>query len=398
MTTPIYLSGFEYGVLATNGGGLFNSVNGTPGTHILVQSSIKRTGSYALKCAPTGASSGAATKNFSGSPTQIACRLYFYIETAPASAIRILTFTTTTSANTPRLTLNTSNGKIELRAGSTVVAIGPTYTTGVWYQLDWLIDVSANPWTMSASINNGAEFSGPFTQAADTFASFTFGLTVAVAYSVIFDDVIISATAADYPIGPGQVLALSPNADGTHSPSTPDCIRGGGASPSLISGSNTAYQYLDDLPFPSGTSPTTDRINQDITSGHTTHYVEVLFADTTQEIINGAVGLLAYGGDSATANNGSTIVVRSDSTEIEIYGSSSTPQDMSETSVFFKSAIITAPGGGWTSTEINALVMRLGYSGDVTPNPYWQALLIEVDYTLPTAPPPFQRRTHVRKI
>ena len=54
---------------------------------------------------------------------------------------------------------------------------------------------------------------------------------------------------------------------------------------------------------------------------------------------------------------------------------------MSESSMFYKSAIITAPGGGWTQSEINALYTRLGYSSDASPDPYWYNIMLEVAYS-----------------
>ena len=35
--------------------------------------------------------------------------------------------------------------------------------------------------------------------------------------------------------------------------------------------------------------------------------------------------------------------------------------------------------GPWTTALLNALVARVGYASDVSPNPYWDALLLEYD-------------------
>jgi hypothetical protein len=78
------------------------------------------------------------------------------------------------------------------------------------------------------------------------------------------------------------------------------------------------------------------------------------------------------------ADEGACIIKRSDDTEIAIWGSPAARADYSESSMFYKSAIITPPAGGWTQAEINALRARIGYSNDVSPVPYWENLLIEV--------------------
>jgi len=268
---------------------------------------------------------------------------------------------------------------------------GVTVVANTWYRVDMKVDVSANPKLYDWQIDGVAQTQISKAEVATILSTLGFGTDIAQTLTCYYEDAFISVTASDYPIGAGEIKSLSPDADGTHSPATPDCIRGGGVSPALINGGNTAFQYMDDVPFPTGASPTTDRINQDITTGHTTHYVEVTFPDIAETVINGVQGELAYGGDSTTANNGATLAVRSDATEITIFAG-----DMSETSVFYKSAIVTAPGGGWTQAEVNALKMRLGKSSDITPNPFWQALMFEYDAVAAPAakaPPPFQQHT-----
>ena len=73
MTTPVWLTGFEYGVATptTNGGGLFNTITGSPS----IQSATKNSGSYALRLNPSSAIY-TVFKNLA-SPTIVVGRLYF---------------------------------------------------------------------------------------------------------------------------------------------------------------------------------------------------------------------------------------------------------------------------------------------------------------------------------
>jgi hypothetical protein len=378
MPTLVWGTGWEYGVNpVTNGGGLADVVTGTP----TVVTTPVRSGTYALSINPAAATEN-MRKNLS---SQIVVeRRYVRLETLPAATSELWRFASTGTADL-KINYNQPDNKFELvyTGGGVAQLSSMTVSADQWYRFDLKLDHSVDPHTADWQVDGVAQTQtvSP-AQVADNVTSVYFGAFGAVTIDVYFDDVYISYTAADYPIGDSEIKKLSPDADGTHSPATPDCIRGGGASPALISGSNTAFQYMDDVPFPTGAAPTTDRINQDITAGHTTHYVETTFPDISETTINGVIGLLAYGGDSATANNGSTKAVRSDATEINIYAG-----DMSETTVFYKFAVVTAPGGGWTQAEVNALKMRQGYSTDITPNPFWQATMLEYDSVPGGAPP-----------
>ena len=373
MTTPIWITGFEHGILSANGGGIVNTISGTAPTVI---AGAARTGGYGLRHTVTAAT-GYVSKTISGTPNVMVTRLYIKFITLPAATVNIITHIGPTVTHALRFNFATTKFMI---LHTSTVDVGPVLTTGVWYRVDFVSDNSAASDVTKCQIDGGTEQT--VTVAADatrTFTSMRIGFQVSSTAEMYVDDICVSATLADYPIGSGEVQKLAITGDGTHSPATPDCIRGGGASPALISGSNFAFQYMDEVPFPSGTSPTTDRINQDITAGHTTHYVEITTSGAPSGTINGVSGVLAYGGDSATANSGSTVVNNSEASETIIYGSSATPADMSEITVFYKSEIITKPSGGWSAAELNALKLRIGYSGDITPNPYWQAFLYEVD-------------------
>lgn len=377
MPTPYWLTGFENGIVSVSGGGLFSSVTGTPA----IVTTPVRTGARALEISASAAIVRLRSKLL-GTPTVGVFRVYVRFNTLPTADAKVLHIPAATGTY-PTLWFKNATGTWAARwaDGDAFVDSGITVVANTWYRVDMKVDVSANPKLYNWQIDGAAQTQISKAGVATTLFALGFGTDIAQTFTCYYDDAFISLTAADYPIGASEIKSLSPDADGTHNPATPDCIRGGGASPALISGGNTAFQYMDDVPFPSGASPTTDRINQDITAGHTTHYVEVAFPDISETTINGVMGELAYGGDSTTANNGSTKAVRSDATEIDIYAG-----DMSETSVFYKSAIVTAPGGGWTQAEVNALKMRLGYSSGITPNPFWQALMFEVD-TVPGAPP-----------
>jgi hypothetical protein len=50
---------------------------------------------------------------------------------------------------------------------------------------------------------------------------------------------------------------------------------------------------------------------------------------------------------------------------------------MSETALRYKSAVVTPAALSWTQAAVNGLLARAGYSTDSSPNPYWDAIVLE---------------------
>jgi hypothetical protein len=377
--TPVWLTGFEHGLASptTNGGGICDVISGTAGTNVAIVTSPVRTGSYALKIAPTTSAAGRFGKNVSGSPTRMVSSFYLYIDTAPSSATYLVTSVTGTSTSYPQLYVNPSTGNFELRRGSgTTVGVGPAYTTGTWLRVDWTVDVSTATWEMYAKIDGGTEFGGTVSAgASDAFTRFSLGTTTTTgpAYVAIYDDVILSLTTADYPVGAHAVLGLRPNSDGTHNAGTNVIEDGDGNDIGTV----TAYDHLVESPWTS-TAGGSDLIRQYATG--TGNYAEINFADTTQTSILGVAAFLQYSSSGTTANEGGCII-RSNTTETTLWGNPTTRADYSESSNFYKVAIVSPDGGAWSQSVVNAIKCRMGYSNNVATYPYWQAIMIEVAYS-----------------
>ena len=54
---------------------------------------------------------------------------------------------------------------------------------------------------------------------------------------------------------------------------------------------------------------------------------------------------------------------------------------MSQTALQYKSAVVKPAGLSWTQAAVNGLLARVGYSTDSTPNPYWDAIVLEAAVT-----------------
>ena len=78
----------------------------------------------------------------------------------------------------------------------------------------------------------------------------------------------------------------------------------------------------------------------------------------------------------AALTNGSTL-----SAIVFTRGTLGTPWNMGSTTLAYKGAVLTSPAGvGWTQTQLNGAQARVGFSGNSTTDPFWDALLLEVEY------------------
>jgi len=375
MSTPVWFTGFESGSLSVNGAGLFDTINGTPA----VQAVVKRTGNYALQCNAVGANTN-VKKNLA-TPTVLVVTIYIRFAAYPAASGCSLVYIGVTAGKALAINYNTATNRFYARfsggADGNTAAVDIALDT--WYRLDMKFDVSANPSKIDFAVNGTAAAQSSYAQAATTFVTLGIGQHDAVNVNVYYDDSIYSVTAADYPIGAFQVEGLLPNADGTHNNAANIIEDNDGNDVGAV----TAYDHVNQLPM----SESTLYLRQ--AGNGVANYAEVAFADPINYTAYlGVMGILAYASADTAANEGACVVIRSDATAITLWGTAASRADYSESSVFYKSALITAPAGGWTLAEIGALVARLGYSNDADPDPYWHNLMLEVASNGVTVQPP----------
>lgn len=359
--SPTRVTGFEYGAVSQSGGGLFSNVNGAA---VTADNTVSRTGSYSLRIAdPTGANHSARIAAAGGVAV---IRLYLRLTSPlPTADVRDLFSVDLAAGDDVLVGYQTAGGgrlTIRFGTGGAVTAASSTISAATWYRLDLRVVANTSPRTANWQIDDVTQTSpvAP-AQAGTTINTVRFGSTrSADVYTANYDDVMISATSGDYPIGSGTVVALRPNGMGTSA--TPGSFRNN-------DGSNidaNTYTRLDDDPM---TSLTTYVRQQTIGAAA---YVELTMDDTGANCVVGVSGVLAYHAQTATTDNGKTSFFDGGTERIVFSG------DMSETTAFYKSAIVAPAAANWTPSAVNGLRARIGYSGDVTPNPYWDSLLLEV--------------------
>ncbi len=371
MTTLAWLTGFEYGLATpvTNGGGLANTIVGTPS----VSGSIKRSGGYSLRCQTAAGAQTYIQITTSLSKTTVG--FYIYFTTVPSADCSL--FLVNLSTVYYRIRFHQSNSNLALYDGTTTKDLGAV-TTGVWYRIDMKVDASANPTTAAAKMDGGTEQTFSTSQGASTITYVSMGITTAsVNADIYFDDVVVTNDSVDYPLGAHAVAGLRPSGDGTHNNGANILEDSAGADiGDGTGGTVAAYDKLDESPWTS--TANADYVRQ--TANGTANYAEILFADTSETQILGAMALLEYASASATGNTGGCIIIDEDATSRTLWGAAGALADYSESSAFYKSLLIPAPAGGWDMGAVNALKCRFGYSDDANPDPYWLAIMVEVAY------------------
>lgn len=364
MSNPIWITGGEHGAAyTTSGGGLANTATGSPAP----TTTAARTGTYGLEFTVTGTAATKYIRKTLPTPSKIAGVLYFKVVTTPSAAIQLMSFGVT-AGSVPQIRLRTD---LKLEIGVSPYTVGTqVLSTGTWYRLDFSVDASTGTTVTKCQIDGSNELTHNLTQTATTLTYAQIGINPTATGSIYYDDIYITDDSADYPIGEVLVVGLSPSSDGTHNAGTDVMEDNAGTD----IGTTTAYDKVNSVPIGNETAYIQQANNG---SGN---YAEVNFADTTQSTIRGTQAILAYRAASATACNGSAYVIDEDSTETTIWGSAATPADYSENTVFYKSAVLPAPAGGWDQAAVNALKARIGHSTDANPDPYWIDLFLEVAY------------------
>ena len=367
MPTLIYCTGFEYGLTApvNLGGGLCNAIGGTP----VIQNTVKRTGSYALQIDAT-----AATEYFrvsvAGSPTCLVGRFYFNYHSISTTGTRVFP-AETAGGLVWNFKFVTATAKLQANISGSGAQLSGALSADTWYRIDFRFDCSGTTGTLDWQVDGVDQTQSTKTSMTPS-AFIRFGLgedTNVTTCTMYYDDVAISITSGDYPIGAGAVIGLRPNADGTHNNAAN--IMEDSAGNDIDGSTYFAFDKLDEDPWI--TTRDADYVRQTATGA--ANYCEINFADTAQTTINGVRAILQWSGSGYAANNGSTYILDSDAQSTTVYSG-----DMSEpTAAFYSSIQVAAPAGGWTPAYVNSLKCRFGYSTDSTTDPYWLAIILEVD-------------------
>ncbi len=378
MPTPIWIDSFKHktadtGAGPTAGSELYNSVSRPAGISFVDEAD----GVVAIQIVEDGVTATNVGRNIAAGNDIIVASFVFNGSAAPSVMSRCFLLVADLDG---RIHLNT-DGTIGASCGGSGQT-GPNVVDGADHRIDLRYDTTPATHTLDWSVDGTAQTQATGAGVAGSdITAWRIGSNL-TAHTLTFKakHLVLSATSGDHPIGAHTCLGLVPNADGTHSPSPSVQLQR--ASDGAVFGAGvTAWNLLDEWPATTGTN-NADTVTQ--AALQATEYVEVAFADLpawATSTLWGVVGVGALQADSTALNNGTTRIVDSAGTTLtDIYAG-----DMSQTTAFYKAALITAPGGGWTPTNYNGAKGRVGFSGDATPDPEWLSLMLQV--ATPDVPP-----------
>lgn len=346
--TPQNIIGFETGDI--------NEAGTITGAFVTVQSTIKRSGSYALRINPgTGNTSyyRVASPSLAGLTTaitssQIYCSFYFYYTTKATSGNAAPIFATNTGSSANRMetrltgdgTLAVYDASLNLQAtGTTVLAVS------TWYRIDVLSTAGASA-AYELKINGSTELSGTMDQSANANFYAVFGKTSNPGNQAVdyyYDDVWIDSS--DY-APPGYRIGIM-------KPASDDSTTWSGT-----------YADIDEVPI-----STSDFISSNGISNATYNMQSLLSASIPVNISIHSVKAYTYSAEILPTSNTFSIGIRSGSTNSMTTNSNPNASAVEVSKIYTVDPNTTAT---WTTLGLQAAKLRVneGTAGVTTMRVY----------------------------
>jgi hypothetical protein len=316
----------------------------------------------------------AAVGNVQGSAhastTDWVIRAYVYFATLPDATCRVVSLS---SAILQGVFFDVATSTLQVgTAVGTLGGSGVSVTTGQWYRIDF----KATATTLDAQVNGAAvgQLGGSF--AAKTTLSYG-DAAVTRTQDMFLDDIIVSQTLADYPLGAGYVLSYIPNADGTHNVAGANDFERTLTGTDITNATTDAWTLIDKRPLP---TTAVDFINGSAPP-NTTDYVEWQYEDSVEAGDPRTVeAIFVHHDASGAGTNNFTVTLRehAGSTTANIFSGTT---NVGATITYKRAHFATVPGTAdpWTTTKFNALRSRFLVT-DASPDPYIDAVMLEADF------------------
>ena len=352
-SSAIWLTGMEHGVVSTAGGGIFSSLTGTP----TADSTVARSGTYSLRIADgAGGSTARALRSFTASSVVVS-RFAVRLNSLPGVTSNLAYIDSGTDLI---FRYNASTQQFQLVLGASSASSSAGVTPGIWYVIDLRYDLSANTHLGDWRVDGVTQTRLSRSASPTTANVFGMGAVAnASVYTANYDDVAVATQATAYPLEDSRIVRLVPDSMGT-SLSAENFRNNDGTAINPNS-----WQRVDEVPMTS----TADYIRQQTNSSSS--YVEFGLQAPTETCIRDVSAVLAYHAAGSAADNGKTSIF-DEASETVVFGG-----DMSQTGLQYKSAVVTPATATWNQAAVSGLVGRVGYSTDSSPNPYWDAIVLE---------------------
>lgn len=284
-----------------------------------------------------------------------------------------------------------TGGLISAQANNFSQGPAVSVVAGIVYTIDVKIDRRADPWKTDVQVNGIPCGQAVSATAADISAQQLVigqqqGLGISQTMDVLFDDVVVSTTEADYPIGPGFVHPFIPAADGTHNVAGADDFERGNTGTDITNATTTAFQLIDDVPMKSAESAT-DNI-QATAPPNATDYVEVVFGPasgiSTPTVAPRGVEAIVAHHQVATQSGNIRLALNDNGSLDDVLNLTAA----GVTTIRYARKHYADPpsaASAWTLSgngNFNNLRMRM-FSSDAAPDQCWDGAMIEAEFDGP---------------
>lgn len=384
MSTTIFACGMECGIVDAN---VHWSFVGSPPSF---STSTVRTGARSLRCNAIGSIMGASTP-FSLFPADFhhVGRFYVYIVShlGPTDFAIASYGSPANGGPCARLVAGSiGDRKIYAAVGGTLGATGISVELNQWYRIDYDFNVNTAGADFSDVKVNGVACG----QATGTGVSIQagvdqIGVLAATTADLYIDDFVCSASAADYPIGPGYGAHFIPTADGVHNIAGAADFKRGAAGTDIINSTTDAFQLIDKVPIPDAVV-TDDFINA-IAPPNATDYVEVVFGPASPfgapAIAPQGIDVVVAHHQAATQSGNIRLALNDNGTLDDVLNLTANGQTTLRYARKHYSDPPSAASawvvGGGGDGDITDLRMRF-FSSDAAPDQYWDCAMIEADF------------------
>jgi hypothetical protein len=383
MATIQAIAGMEWGtanglVTGNTGSRIFDSATGTLGTDIQVIAGAAKNGSYGLRISGANNFVRWDTNTLGASRTSVVFHFWWRASTDPSGLKEIFVFDLTGAGN--------DFASLDYIPASNLLRwFGPggsidssTINPNVWYLVEGRYTISSGTHTFVWQIDGVAQTGLSGSQTADTFAGVCFGdRSSGTTGASDFDDILISITSGDYPLGEHRVdvVSVDPSGTVTLSGTTGNFQTFSGSTPTKTAwNATTARDAVDELPPNTGssqdgwcqiTTAANDYVEMPMTSltlGSDVVVAARMYAAIwSQDATGGFFGLRSYNGTTETNLFGATISISGNNT----------------TTLPWVSEMLTLADVN-TQAELDDLRIRGGFSTDAAPDMGLHAVYVEL--------------------
>ena len=347
-------------------------------TNAAFDTSVARNGTRSLRLNPSAAVGRIFTKSFSAGSVMV-WRFYLRFAALPTSDTAISSFQAGAGSGVGFKSADSSLYAFATDSAPSFGASGIPVTTGIWYRIDVKTITSANPWLIDVQVDGVSCAQLSFSTGAVSGSSIQIGSGgTSETFDFYVDDLLVSQTSDDYPIGPGYVNHFVPTADGTHNVAGTNDFERTLTGTDIDNTTTDSYLLVDDIPLESSLN---DWIN--LTAPlNATDYVENVFGPApginTPTTAPRSVEFLAAYHAAAVQTNNLRVAYRDSNggTQDDVLNATVG----SETILYIRKQYTTIPGGGaWTVTAFNNSRAQC-YSSDANPDPRLDGYMIEAEW------------------